>query len=672
MLVWAAIASAVFAYFLVDAQKNKAEAIAKAEARALDKAAIAAEHADHLFEATNIAMLAIQHIAGATRDWRELSEERASWELIRQWAGALSFLPRFVLVDEVGVTRVHTDIFPAPPQTIADRPYFSAHREQPGLGMIISAPVTGRVTGLTIMPLSMRLNRPDGAFRGVLVAIVEPKVFENYYKSMEIEGRGHITLLRNDGLVLVRYPQAAGAVGKVIDNRKAFPAIAAGDKFGVAHTVSPVDGIERITAFHRAQKLGFIAIVGLDKPQILAEWRDSAARSGAILGSALLSITLMLVILILRHAKILATQNALQVSEANLHRAQSVAHIGSWYFDIPGKSLVWTDETYRLFGLPPGAPISGSIILERVHPEDRDRVRQAWKNALNGHVYDIDHRVVAEGKIRWVHAQAEIVADERGRPVSAVGTAQDITLRKEAELAIEEKNRDLERSNAELEAFAYVSAHDLREPLRNVNSFALLLERRLDSRLEGEERDFFKIVRDGALRMDHLVSDLLDYSRIGKLQMETSPVQMQVAFDEAKANLAAQIADSQAEVILPADLPIVIGSHGEIMRLLQNLIANALKYRQRNVAPRIKVDCGRKGGDWWFSIADNGIGIAPDQFERIFRIFQRLHGREDFGGGTGIGLAVCKKIVERHGGRIWVTSEGEGKGSTFFFTLPSA
>lgn len=245
--------------------------------------------------------------------------------------------------------------------------------------------------------------------------------------------------------------------------------------------------------------------------------------------------------------------------------------------------------------------------------------------------------------------------------------ARDITERKRWEIDLARKTTDLQRSNAELEAFAYVASHDLRQPLRMVSSFLTLLERRLEGTLDDEASEYLNFARDGAHRMDRLIIDLLEYSRVGRVNKGMTEVPLSDAMDDAMANLRLAISDNGATVTIPDDLPTVWGNSDELTRLLQNLIGNALKYRGE-AAPVIKITCGQDASGWRFAVQDNGIGIAPEFHQKIFGLFQRLHSGDKYE-GTGIGLAVCRKIIERHGGKLWVESDG-GNGSTFLFTLP--
>ena len=231
----------------------------------------------------------------------------------------------------------------------------------------------------------------------------------------------------------------------------------------------------------------------------------------------------------------------------------------------------------------------------------------------------------------------------------------------------EQKARQLARSNAELEQFAYVASHDLQEPLRTVASYCQLLERRYGGQLDDKAREFIRFAVEGAARMKSLVGDLLAYSRVGTQGRPFEPVDFREILDRVRGNLAVALEESAAE--LTADeLPVVEGDPSQLTQLLQNLIGNAAKFRADRPL-RIHVGVERLGTQWRFSVQDNGIGMEREFFDRVFLIFQRLHGRDEYE-GTGIGLAICKKTVERHGGHIWVQSE-LGQGSTFYFTLPT-
>jgi len=245
---------------------------------------------------------------------------------------------------------------------------------------------------------------------------------------------------------------------------------------------------------------------------------------------------------------------------------------------------------------------------------------------------------------------------------------RDVTARKEVDARLLETVAELNRSNEELGQFAYIASHDLQEPLRMVASYTQLLSRRYKGKLDSDADEFIAFAVDGANRMQGLIQDLLSYSRVGTAGSPLTDTSSEKALEQAMANLAGAIEDSGA-LVTHGQLPTVRADAGQLVQLFQNLVGNAIKY-QRPGIPQVHISSARTttgGPKWMFSVHDNGLGIEPEHFERIFGMFQRLHGREEFA-GTGIGLAICKKIVERHGGDISVESR-PGEGSTFHFAL---
>lgn len=238
--------------------------------------------------------------------------------------------------------------------------------------------------------------------------------------------------------------------------------------------------------------------------------------------------------------------------------------------------------------------------------------------------------------------------------------------RKRAEAVLNDRTKELERSNSELGMFAYVASHDLQEPLRMVVSYLQLIEMRYKEKLDTDGREFIGYVVDGAKRMQVLINDLLVYSRIGTKGQPFQPIDCELVLQRAIRNLQVAIRESGAQ-ISHDPLPTVMGDATQLEQLFQNLIGNALKFR-REIPPRVHISAEHKDGTWTLSVHDNGIGIEPQHFNRIFVVFQRLHSQSNYS-GTGIGLAICKKIAERHNGAIWVESE-LGKGATFHFSIP--
>jgi PAS domain S-box-containing protein len=266
----------------------------------------------------------------------------------------------------------------------------------------------------------------------------------------------------------------------------------------------------------------------------------------------------------------------------------------------------------------------------------------------------------------WLRTSKLPLYDRHGNVIGVLGIYEDITERKEMEAQLQQTLEDLRRSNTELEQFAYVASHDLQEPLRVVTSYLQLLVRRYRDRLDGDAVEFIDYAVDGAARMKRLIEDLLAYSRVGTRGGEFAPTDCAEVLGHVLNSLQLMIEEAGA-LVTHDPLPTVMADASQLEQLFQNLIGNAVKFR-RPAPPRVHVSAERRANEWLFAVRDNGIGIEPQHRERIFAVFQRLHAREHYT-GTGIGLAICKRVVERHGGNIWVESQ-PGQGATFFFTLP--
>ncbi len=337
-----------------------------------------------------------------------------------------------------------------------------------------------------------------------------------------------------------------------------------------------------------------------------------------------------------------------------------------------GKITDVNEATERVTGVPRERMVGSdfSDYFTDPHQARRGYERVFEEGLVTDYPLAIRH---ALGTVTDVLYNATVYHDEGGAVAGVFAAARDVTERKRAEeallraeAALRAERNELARSNAELEQFAYVASHDLQEPLRMVASYTQLLARRYEGKLDEDAHEFIGYAVDGATRMQQLISDLLAFSRVGTRGKPLEPMESQAAYEEAVTNLELSIEECDAEV--SADpLPAILGDHMQIVQLLQNLIGNAIKFHGES-APRVHVSAQRRDSDWLFSVADNGIGIDPQYFERIFVIFQRLQGRREFP-GTGIGLALCQKIVARHHGRIWVESE-PALGSTFYFTIP--
>jgi light-regulated signal transduction histidine kinase (bacteriophytochrome) len=280
---------------------------------------------------------------------------------------------------------------------------------------------------------------------------------------------------------------------------------------------------------------------------------------------------------------------------------------------------------------------------------------------------NVVRRKKAEEELKRAHDKLEDKVEERTNALSTANLKlqSEIDERKRVEGKLEQAVKELIRSNSDLEQFAYIASHDLKSPLVSISGFAKLLEKDYKDKLDRNAHQYIDFIVNGIDRMSNLVNGLLTYSCIGTSNSKLNPIDVNKIFVRAIANLTVEIEKNGAKVAHDS-LPTVIGNDILLEQLLQNLIGNAIKFHNQK-PPRVHISVEQKGGNWVFSVKDNGIGIASEYRERIFEMFQRLH-RSEYQ-GTGIGLAACKKIVELHGGNIWVESQ-PGKGSIFYFTVP--
>ncbi|CAA7617227.1 Two-component sensor histidine kinase [Magnetospirillum sp. LM-5] len=575
------------------------------------------------------------------------------------------------LVDSTGLgvnTLVH---WPTPPFNVADRDYFQFHRDHADKAAHIGALTSGRLSDREMITISKRISGRDGSFKGVVLATILPGFFHEFYaRVLPPTHNSAVALFRIDGMLLARVPEAPGT--KLGKSYAHLPDFQPGEpRSGLVRGPSPMDGAMRMVAFQTLERYPLKLNLSLDEGQLLASWRGNTLRLAAFGVTATILLTSM-VFLLVRHMR------GEEQSVRQLRDSENRLRLAQFTLDHAADMVFWATMDGRVIYANRAACERTNVTVEEASTVTVAELDPAFSPEMwQGHLATLRR----DGTVRY----EAVHRPRKGRPFpvdvvittvmwegqeSLCAFVRDITDRKQAEAALAEQAISLEASNAELEQFAYVASHDLREPLRMVNSFVTMLSKRYGDKLDDEARDYIAFAQDGAVRMDRLILDLLEYSRVGRLDRPLVPTPLGQCIDLACRNLLLAIDESGAAIDRDTDFPMVMANEEELVRLLVNLIANALKYRAPDRAPRITIGAERRDDDILVTIADNGIGIAPEYFERIFRIFQRLHGRDRYE-GTGIGLAICKKIVERHGGRIWVESVPD-QGSCFYFTLKPA
>lgn len=356
-----------------------------------------------------------------------------------------------------------------------------------------------------------------------------------------------------------------------------------------------------------------------------------------------------------------------RLAEERFRLAVEAAPSGMVMVDEAGTIVLANAETERMFGYRPGELIGSQIelLVPRRYRGKHEQYRAGFNASPEARRMGAGRDLFGlrkDGTELAVEVGLNPIETDRGKLI--LSTIVDITARKRAELELAEQSRELSRSNQELEQFAYVASHDLQEPLRMVSSYTSLLADRYRDALDDEARQFIDFAQEGAERMRQLISDLLAYSRVRTRGRELAPIDVEACFGVAVRNVRAAIEESGA-VLTGVPKGTVLGDHSQLVAVFQNLLSNAIKFSRGT--PSIAISSRTEGGRWTCAIRDEGIGVPPQHAERVFQMFDRLHTREEYA-GTGIGLAICKRVVERHGGTIWVESDGE-HGSTFVFTL---
>ncbi|QEW08056.1 ATP-binding protein [Nitrincola iocasae] len=578
----------------------------------------------------------------------------------------------FFLLDKHGQMQVWT--FEQSSLSVADRDYFRIHQQQQIDQVYLSAPTMSRLEPSALfIALSRPVFSPQGEFEGVIVAAID--VYQL------AEGLGRITqqpglttaLLTLEGGLIYRMPlidlQPGLMVAPVMQWQGNPP-----DNYSY-RGAAPIDGKWRQTAYQRLNDWSLLVVVTEDlDPTLVDIARFQRSETYKFIATALLVLLSLLFCgwMVQRQRRLdqyVVEQDRLH--HLRLEEVQQLAHLGYWEADLQTGSLWWSDIIFEIFGQNPQIfEPSVESFSAAVHPEDRDAVMASTKAAEKLGVHDIQHRIIRpDGSVRWVHERARVELDDAGQPARLIGSVHDITAQKQHEEAIRRQADALQTSNEELEQFAYIASHDLRQPLRMITSFSQIIDKKLGVDCSDEIREYLGYVTEGGQRLDDMLQSLLEYSRVGRGGEPAHWCALRTLLDEALVYLGPEVRKHDASISVEGDWPSIWMSRNEGVRLFQNLIANAIKFHAQGQPPVIAIKGRCLERVWEATICDQGIGIEPEQVGCIFKVFRRLNPRSSFV-GEGIGLSVCRKIVQRHGGEIHASSEGLGKGTCIRFSLP--
>lgn len=358
-------------------------------------------------------------------------------------------------------------------------------------------------------------------------------------------------------------------------------------------------------------------------------------------------------------------EEILNDNRAQLSEAQSIAQVGSWEYTVEDQKLTWSDELYRIYEMEIDSPVNMDLYHHLIHREDLPEFHKAVDEAFESKKeYSLEHRVVlADGKQKYILGIGKPIVSEDGEVKALRGTAQDITQRKESENQLLEYAQTLEKTNKELDQFAYVVSHDLKAPLRAINNLSVWIQEDIEDSLTDETREQFGMLRGRVHRLEGLINGILDYSRAGRVKAEKKTIDVRGMVDEIIHSIS--IPDNYKIHI--GDIPTIYSEEVALSQVFSNFISNAVKYNDSDM-PEISITCEDIGVFYQFSVADNGSGIEEKFHDRVFKIFQTLQARDTIE-STGVGLAIVKKIVEESGGEVWVESK-LGEGANFIFQWP--
>ncbi len=614
-------------------------------------------------------------------------------EALRARLDAFPELDSMGLVDDKGWLRqiVHRGGAPRPvPLDISDAPHVAGTRAHAHDGkLFISPPIRERFTGKIVLLLSRPVLGPDKSFRGSLGMAVMLPFIDDALKSVVQDDGMAAAAFSPAGVLFARQPADDRFVAQSIVESGLYKAFATAGGMGTSRRATSFsDGVERIVGFTPVSGYPAVAAVGISRAKVLDRWRREIWVHGG-LQSLFVGVIFTLALRLSRSERRRELVSAQLLAAQRAHVESLAQAVAERTAELNDSLAQLTESEERFRRIVEISPLP--LVLSR-----RSNGRVVYINARASEAFGIPMATAVDKVAQdyWVSPdeRAAMLATletegqvlnleagmrrDSGERFTALISAATVNLRGEelilvSMLDISERKRlveELERSNRDLEQFSYAVSHDLQEPLRMVSSYLALLKRRYAPKLDEDAHEFIGYAVDGAQRMSRMITDLLEYSRVHRKGREFGTVGLNAVLADALANLTTAI-DSAGAEITAAPLPAVIGDSSQLMRVFQNLIGNALKYRRHDMAPRIIVTATQDGPEWVISVADNGIGIDPAMAGRLFQVFQRLHPRGAYE-GTGVGLALCRRILERHHGRVWIESDGEGKGSVFRFTLP--
>lgn len=564
------------------------------------------------------------------------------------------------------------------------REYFIRQRDNSDAGLVVAKPEFVNSDKRWIVPFSRAIHLPDGSFGGVVYAYVALEQLSNLFPTIDVGRHGSVSLRDAEMRIFARYPipkDADKVFGQKLDIPEFQELIQSGRPFGTYITNRTVDRVERKFAVNRISDYPLYAVIGRATDEYMARWKDQAVKTSAlvVLFSATTLISSWLVYRN-RRRQIAATLELVR-EEEKFHTVANYTY--DWeYWEGPNQEMLFMSPSCeRVTGYSQAEFMSDPALLYRIiHPDDLHLMAEHRRNAAHEDIGGVDFRIVRrDGVIRWIAHGCRPVFGEGDNFLGRRASNRDITERVQAEATVRQLNAELEQRvaqrtaqleamNKELEEFSYSMSHDMRTPLRALDGFSKILLEEHSASLDDEGKRLLQVLRDNAQRMGRLVDDILRFLKMGRLKIEFSSIDITKLSSEIFADLQNTFPARSLRLEIGI-LPPAWGDPDMIHQVVLNLLSNAIKFSPADVEALIEVGGENKGEENCYYVKDYGVGFDMRYADKLFRVFERVHPTGQYE-GSGVGLAIVKRIVERHGGRVW--AEGSlGKGATFYFALPN-
>ncbi len=576
---------------------------------------------------------------------------------------------------------VYSSAAVVPDINVADRYHFLRQQEDATAGLVISPPLISRTTGKWAFVASRRLNFEDGSFAGIVNLVVNLDGLEKFFASLDVLHHGVVNMRDREMRLMARFPPAADEIGKPVANHPALAFLHQGLDHAVYQGAGSVDGVIRRYSFRQVGNLGLFVFAGIAEEDYLSDWRMHIKVYG--LASLLLTVTLLIMLFMARRDLFERerTLAKLALEEEKFHTIADYTYDWEYWQGLNHAMLYISPSCERVTGYSPAEfQVDTELLYRIIHPDDQHLMADHLHDSSYVDVATVDFRIVRrDGEIRWIAHGCRSVYGRDGEFIGRRASNRDITERKRAEEKVYQLNDELERrvaqrtvllesANSEIEEFSYSISHDMLVPLRAIDGFSQMLLEEQSAKLDDEGKRMLKVVRDNAQRMGKQIDGILYYLRMGKRELAYGPVDLARLAREVFKDLRLAFPERGIHLEMGV-LPEAWGDREMLREVLANLLSNAIKFSRANADGVIELSGTSKEAENIYRVKDCGVGFDMQYVNKLFKVFERVHPTGQYE-GSGIGLAIVKRIVNRHGGRVW--AEGRvNEGAAFYFALPT-